>query len=353
MPKNTIRVLIVDDSYFARKFLSDAISNDPALEVVGTASDAYEARDKIVGLSPDVMTLDVDMPRMNGLDFLRQLLPQYPLPVLVVSAASNLVFEAMQAGAVDFVSKANVSDERSREAFISELIVKIKVASIAKVGKLKKTAPAPAGAGGSGGAGSAGGKAGIPGTRIIALGASTGGTEATSDILKNLSRDLPGIVMVQHMPPVFTKLYADRLNNTCPMEVKEAQDGDEVLPGRALLAPGDFQMQLVKRGNGFRVKVYEGEKVSGHCPSVDVLFSSVAKFAGANALGILLTGMGADGAQGLLEMKKAGATTIGQNKETCVVYGMPMVAKNLGAVDFELPLESIAGKVCQWNRGRQ
>lgn len=340
MAKKTIRVLVVDDSYFIRKFLSDAISKDPGLEVVGTAADPYEARDKILELKPDVMTLDVDMPRMNGITFLKQLMPQYPMPVLVVSAASNLVFDAMQAGAVDFLSKSNINDEAGRESFISELIVKIKIASIAKVGKHKTTAsPAPSVR-----------QDQDDNNYIIALGASTGGTEATYSILKDLQRDLPGIVMVQHMPPVFTKLYAERLNNTCPLEVKEAEDGDDVLPGRALLAPGDFQMEVVKRaGGGYKVRVFKGEKVSGHCPSVDVLFSSVAKVVGPKALGILLTGMGADGAKGMLEMKERGATNIGQNKETSVVYGMPMVAKNLGAVTYELPLDQIAKKVYSWH----
>ncbi len=339
MTNKRIRVLIVDDSYFIRRFLSEALAKDPNLEVVGVASDAYEARDKIVEFAPDVMTLDMDMPRMSGLEFLRQLMPQYPLPVLVVSAATNMMYEAMQAGAVDFMVKTNMADESSRDIFISELIIKIKIASIAKVGQFKHTQPASTSHPHA--------TASCP--YIIALGASTGGTEATETILRELKRDLPGIVMVQHMPPVFTRLYAERLNDSCQIEVKEAQDGDDVLPGRALLAPGDYQMQVVKRGNGFKVKVYQAEKVSGHCPSVDVLFSSVAKAAGKDSLGILLTGMGADGAKGLLEMCEAGAMTIGQNQETCVVYGMPMVAKNIGAVVHELPLTQIARKVYYWN----
>lgn len=342
MDDKKIKVLVVDDSYFTRKFLCDAIEKDAGLEVVGTAADPYEARDKIVELSPDVMTLDVDMPRMNGIEFLRQLMPQHPMPVLVISAASNSVFDAMQAGAVDFISKSKISDESSKESFISELNVKIKIASIAKVSKQKQA---------SGVAAAMQGKPADNAHMMIALGASTGGTEATNTILKDLRCDLPGIVMVQHMPPVFTKLYAERLNKNCPMEVKEAQDGDEVVPGRALLAPGDYHMEVVKKGGIYRVKVYQGEKVSGHCPSVDVLFSSVAREVGPNALGILLTGMGADGAKGMLEMKKTGATNIGQNKETCVVYGMPMVAKNLGAVTSELPLDQIAKRTYQWHSG--
>ena len=188
----------------------------------------------------------------------------------------------------------------------------------------------------------------ISGKEIIAIGASTGGTEATLTILKGLGNDLPGIVVVQHMPPVFTRLYAERLNNTCAMEVKEAQDGDEVKPGRVLIAAGGLHMTVVRRGNGMVVECREGEKVSGHCPSVDQLFLSIARIKGLQSLGIILTGMGSDGAKGLLEMKKAGAQTIGQDKQTCVVYGMPAVAASIGAVDVELPIEGIAAHVYAW-----
>jgi two-component system chemotaxis response regulator CheB len=340
MAMKKIKVLIVDDSKFMREFIASAISKDSGIEVVGKASDPYDARDKILEFNPDVMTLDVEMPKMNGIEFLRKLMPQYPLPVLVVSSVSDSVFDALDAGAVDFVNKSNISSETGKQSFISELIVKIKIASIAKVGQFKHS-PLRA---------DAEKKPLKKGKEdfIIAIGASTGGTEATYAILKDLGSDLPGIVVVQHMPPVFTRLYAERLNNSCRMEVKEAVDGDAVLPGRVLIAPGDFQMQVQKKDGRYKVKVAKGEKVSGHCPSVDVLFDSVAKAAGNNAMGVILTGMGSDGANGLLAMRNKGAETVGQNMETCVVYGMPMVAKNIGAVARELPLNEIYKKIYQW-----
>lgn len=340
MAAKKIRVLVVDDSQFMRKFIVTRLSEDPGIEVVGTAGNAYEARDKIIELRPDVMTLDIQMPGMDGIEFLRKLMPQYPLPVVVVSAVSEQVFHAMDAGAVDFINKTRLKDERERRNFASELAVKIKIASIAKVGRhkhnpLRDIIENPAV-----------GRA--KGNEIIAIGASTGGTEATYAILKELGSDLPGIVVVQHMPPVFTRLYAERLNNDCAMEVKEAADGDAVKPGRVLVAPGGLHMTVVRRGSGLVVQCREGDKVSGHCPSVDQLFLSIAKLKGLRCMGILLTGMGSDGAKGLLEMKKAGAHTVGQDKQTCVVYGMPAVANQIGAVDRELPLQEIAAHIYEW-----
>ncbi len=339
MPLKKVRVLVVDDSLFARTFIANEIAKDAAIEVVGTANDPYEARDKILELNPDVMTLDVEMPRMNGIDFLKKLMPQHPLPVLVVSSVNGIVFDALQAGAVDFVSKPADTNEASRATFISELIVKIKIASIAKVGQHKNSPQRQEST-----------RSVVPNaeSHIIALGASTGGTEATAQILSALRDDLPGMVIVQHMPPVFTRLYAERLNNSCRLAVKEAEDGDIVRPGSALVAPGEYHMTVEKFGAGYRVRCRKGEKVSGHCPSVDVLFESVAKAAGDKALGVLLTGMGADGANGLLRMRNSGASTIGQNKETCVVYGMPMVAMGIGAVQKEMPLSSIAQGIYGW-----
>jgi len=283
-----------------REVIASGIGQDSGIEVVGKASDPFEARDLIVELEPDVLTLDVEMPRMNGIEFLKLLMPQYPLPVVVVSSLSTNVFDALNAGAVDFVTKPAAKTSRDMATFMQELIVKIKIASMAKVGHMKRTlAPERITASRS------------SVNTIIAIGASTGGTEATLQVLKAFPPDMPATVIVQHMPPVFTRMYAERLNNTCLMEVREAQDGDTVSQGRVLIAPGDRQMKLVMEKGVYRVRCFEGEKVSGHCPSVDVLFDSVAETAKKHAIGVILTGMGADGAKGMQNMHKAGAYTVG------------------------------------------
>lgn len=327
-----IKVLIVDDSLLFRETLARKISQDSAIEVVGTASDPYSARDKIIELHPDVMTLDVEMPRMNGIEFLRRLIPQYPLPVVVVSSVSENVFDALKAGAVDFVTKPDMSNSRGIETFINELIIKIKIASTAKVGQRKNESILT-----NSGINTSRGSS----NRIIAIGASTGGTEAIFNIIKFFPKDMPGIVVVQHMPPVFTRLYAQRLDSSCPMEVKEAVNGDMVLPGRVLIAPGDYHMKLKKRDGNYFVECAKGQRVNGHCPSVDVLFNSVAEVAGRNAIGIILTGMGSDGAKGLLAMRNKGARTLGQDEKSSVVYGMPKVAFDIGAVEKQASLEAI------------
>ncbi len=327
-----IKVLIVDDSLLFRETLARKISQDSAIEVVGTASDPYSARDKIIELHPDVMTLDVEMPRMNGIEFLRRLIPQYPLPVVVVSSVSENVFDALKAGAVDFVTKPDMSNSRGIETFINELIIKIKIASTAKVGQRKNESILT-----NSGINTSRGSS----NKIIAIGASTGGTEAIFNIIKFFPKDMPGIVVVQHMPPVFTRLYAQRLDSSCPMEVKEAVNGDMVLPGRVLIAPGDYHMKLKKRDGNYFVECAKGQRVNGHCPSVDVLFNSVAEVAGRNAIGIILTGMGSDGAKGLLAMRNKGARTLGQDEKSSVVYGMPKVAFDIGAVEKQASLEAI------------
>lgn len=331
-----IKVLIVDDSIVFRELLVQNLGRDPMIRVVGTAKDPFEARDAILALKPDVMTLDIELPRMNGIEFLRKLMPQYPLPVVVISSLSDKVFDAMDAGAVDFVAKPTVSNRKQLEDFVrNELLVKVKIAVNARLGNTRRHVQVNQVQ-----------HASVKRNNlIVAIGASTGGTEATSAVVRQYGTDIPGIVCVQHMPPGFTQMYAKRLDNECKIRVKEAETGDRVLPGHMLIAPGgDRHMTLVKVGEGYQVEVKPGPKVNGHCPSVDVLFDSVARVAGPDALGIILTGMGGDGAKGLLAMRKAGARTIGQDESTCVVYGMPKVAYDLGAVEYQEKLPDIAAR---------
>ena len=327
-----IKVLVVDDSLIFREVLARGISTDPSIDVVAKAVDPFDARDKILEFTPDVMTCDIEMPKMNGIEFIKRLLPQYPLPVVVVSSVSETVFEAMKAGAVDFVTKPNVQSAQDVESFIDELIQKIKIAANAKIPKfvgqsmphsVVEEGPSLRG-------------------RLIAIGASTGGTEAVFNILKVLPSQVPGIVVTQHIPPVFSKMFADRLNDSTQLRVKEAQTGDYVDQGCALIAPGGQHMRLKKVGERYRVECFEGEKVNGHCPSIDVLFDSVAKEVGDRAIGIILTGMGYDGAKGLLTMRRKGARTLGQDEKSSVVYGMPKVAFEIGAVERQVPLETMA-----------
>ena len=331
-----IRVLIVEDSLVFRELMVSVLKKDPVIDVVAVAGDPFDARDKIIEYQPDVMTLDIELPRMNGIEFLRKLIPQYPLPVVMVSSLSDKVFDAMQAGAVDFVVKPSVQDREQLRKFVErELPVKIKVASTAKISRIKKHTISNRV------------QDVITSNRnmVIAIGASTGGTEAIATVIKEFGPDIPGTVIVQHMPPGFTEMYAKRLDDQCRVHVKEAKNGDMVIPGQVLIAPGgDSHMRLIKVGNNYQVEIKKGSKVNGHRPSVDVLFESVAKVAKENALGIILTGMGGDGARGLLEMRQAGAKTIGQDESTCVVYGMPKVAYDLGAVQYQERLTNIAKK---------
>ena len=331
-----IRVLIVEDSLVFRELMVSVLKKDPVIDVVAVASDPFDARDKIIEYQPDVMTLDIELPRMNGIEFLRKLMPQYPLPVVMVSSLSDKVFDAMQAGAVDFVVKPSVQDREQLRKFVErELPVKIKVASTAKISRIKKHTISNRV------------QDVITSNRnmVIAIGASTGGTEAIATVIKEFGPDIPGTVIVQHMPPGFTEMYAKRLDDQCRVHVKEAKNGDMVIPGQVLIAPGgDSHMRLIKVGNNYQVEIKKGPKVNGHRPSVDVLFESVAKVAKENAIGIILTGMGGDGARGLLEMRQAGAKTIGQDESTCVVYGMPKVAYDLGAVQYQERLTNIAKK---------
>lgn len=334
-----IRVFVVDDSLLFRKVLIDNLSQNPRIEVVGYAIDAFDAERKIPALKPDVVTVDVEMPRLNGIDFVKKLLPKYPVPVILVSSLNLNVFEALSAGAVDFVRKPDMSASNTATTFLNTLISKIFIASRARI-RVPAAAPSPVLSqrpAGSGRPFSLNAN-----NTIIAIGASTGGTEATLQVLKDLPPDTPGIVVTQHMPEGFTRMYADRLNHLCQMNVKEAQTGDVVERGQVLIAPGDLQMKVVRTGSRYTVNCYSGEKVSGHRPSVDVLFQSVADTAGASSVGIIMTGMGRDGADGLLKMKKKGAFTIGQDAESCVVYGMPMVAYNIGAVTVQTSCSNIS-----------
>lgn len=331
-----IKVLVVDDSLVFRESIVRMISLDPHIEVVAVASNPFEARDRILETRPDVLLCDIEMPRMNGIEFVRRLLPQYFVPVVMVSAISDKVFEAMEAGAVDFVVKPDPQRNESVEAFARDMIRKIKAASMVKSarpktellrGRITNNL--------SGGLG-----------RIIAVGASTGGTEAIYSLLSALPPTIPGIVIVQHIPPIFSDMFAQRLNNQTALRVKEAKTGDFVEQGCAYVSPGDQHMRIKKSGANYQIECFRGEKVNGHCPSVDVLFDSVAKEAGVDAIGILLTGMGYDGAKGMLALRRKGGKTIGQDEASSVVYGMPKVAFDIGGVEIQAPLGHIAQVLC-------
>ncbi len=329
--RTKIKVLIIDDSILFREVIRRGVISDPLIEVVALAGDPFEARDKILKFHPDVITCDVEMPRMNGIEFVRRLLPQYFVPIVMVSAVSNIVFEAMEAGAIDFVVKPDIQSPKRVEEFIYDLIQKIKTASTVKAAlpRIENAAIK------------------VPGNKvygadsIIAIGASTGGTEAIYNILRCLSPTVPGIVITQHIPPVFSKMFAERLDAQTSLKVKEAETGDYADQGMVLIAPGDRHMKIKKVGRRYRVECFHGDKVNGHCPSVDVLFESVAKEACGCAVGILLTGMGCDGAKGLFAMRCKGNRTIGQDEASSIVYGMPKVAFDIGAVEIQSALGNI------------
>jgi two-component system chemotaxis response regulator CheB len=334
-----IKVLIVDDSATARAVLRDILESEPSIEVVATASDAYIARDKIVELKPDVVCLDVEMPRMDGITFLKKLMHYMPLPVVMVSSltqsGAKTTLEALEAGAVDFVPKMHSHIYDGKDEMKDELIAKIKSASKAKVFKKEFKQILTANT------------TSLAETtnKILAIGASTGGTEALKDVLIGLPRNAPGTIIVQHMPANFTAPFAQRLDSLCAMEVREAKNGDSVTPGVVLIAPGDYHMVLRRSGARYYVEIGSGQKISGHRPSVDIMFNSVAKIAGANAIGVILTGMGSDGAKGLLAMKNAGAKTLGQDEASCVVYGMPKVAYDIGAVERQVSLKNMTNTI--------
>ncbi len=331
-----IRVLIVDDSATVRQVFTKELARDPEIEVIGTAPDPYVARDKIVELKPDVVTLDIEMPRMDGLTFLRKLMQHYPLPVIIVSsltpAGGEVALEALQVGAVDVMCKPGAA--YSVGDMSVQLIDKIKAAAGVSVKKRLADKSAT--------------KAVVERlamtrttNKVLAMGASTGGTEALTDVLTALPANAPGIVIVQHMPELFTRSFADRLNGLCAIEVKEAANGDTVIPGKALIAPGNYHMLLRRSGARYYVEVKAGPLVTRHRPSVDVLFKSVARYAGRNAVGVIMTGMGGDGADGMKEMHDNGALTIAQDEASCVVFGMPKEAIARGGVDHVVPLSRI------------
>ena len=337
---NKIRVLVVDDSAIVRKIFSEELSKYPDIEVVGAAPDPYVARDKIVALKPDVLTLDIEMPRMDGLTFLRKLMKHYPIPTVVVSSLTTkggkLTLEALDIGAVDVIAKPGAS--YSVGDMSAQLAEKIRGAARAKIVKssqegLDTARPQPMKS------------LAQTSNKVIAIGASTGGTEALKTLLCQMPSNSPGMVIVQHMPANFTTAFAERLNGLCQFTVKEAKDGDSVGNGMALIAPGNYHMLLRRSGARYYVEVKTGPMVHHQRPAVDVLFKSTAQYAGANSVGVILTGMGADGAAGMLEMKNVGAGTIAQDERTCVVFGMPKEAIKLGAVDKVLPLDQIAAEI--------
>lgn len=334
-----IRVLIVDDSAAMRQLLTKILSSDKGIEVVGVASDPYIARQKIKELEPDVLTLDVEMPRMDGITFLEKLMRGHPMPVVMVSSLTQrgceITMRALEVGAVDFVAKPTIDTLEGLNASAAEIIGKVKAASVARIQRF--AAPAQPTTPPKGGFRLTHG--------LIAIGASTGGTEAIREVLMTMPADAPGIVIVQHMPPGFTASFAERLDGLCAIGVKEAQDGDRVLPGHALIAPGGMHTKVVRSGAQYSVRVFDDEPVNRHRPSVDVLFDSCAEVAGRNAVGAILTGMGNDGAKGMRRMHDAGAPTVAQDEATCVVYGMPKEAVSHGGVDHILPLPRITAQI--------
>ncbi len=360
--KRKIKVLIVDDSAVARNFIKNGITSEESnIDVIDYAVDAEDAKNKIIALKPDVVTMDVEMPGTNGIDFVKNFLPSNPVPVILVSSLNVRIFEALNAGAVDFVRKPDGIEKR--ETFLKSLKEKIVVASCANLARVRKPLapvlplqkPSEANVGTSLLAQTIASNNGLafkPDANlddfIVVLGASTGGTEATNNIIKVMPQKLPGMVIVQHMPAGFTKMYAATLNKMAPTCVKEAQDGDEVKSGVVLIAPAEFQTRVVNKGGKYFVKCTKEDKISGHCPSVDALFMSVAESVKCKAVGVILTGMGADGAKGLLEMRKKGFYTIGQDEQSSIVYGMPKVAYDIGAVKKQVPCESVAKEIIQY-----
>ncbi|RPH26531.1 chemotaxis response regulator protein-glutamate methylesterase [Buttiauxella warmboldiae] len=334
-----IRVICVDDSALIRNIMSEIVNNQPDMEMVATAPDPIIARDLIKRFNPDVLTLDVEMPRMDGLDFLERLMRLRPMPVIMVSSltsrGSEITLNALELGAIDFVTKPEMGLKDGMLQYADIISEKIRMASKAQVRRrenntqVPRTISSPL----------------VGSEKIIAIGSSTGGTEALRQVLIPMPLSSPGIVIAQHMPPGFTRSFAERLNNLCQIAVKEGEDGDRVLPGHAYIAPGGFHMELVRSGANYHIKLNQSPPINRHRPAVDALFNSVAKSAGKNAVGAILTGMGNDGAQGLLEMRKAGAHTLAQSEKSCVVFGMPREAIALEAACEIVDLDDMSQRI--------
>ncbi len=344
------RVVVVDDSALVRSLLTEIINRQADMECVGSASDPFAAREMIRNLNPDVLTLDIEMPRMDGIDFLSKLMRLRPMPVVMVSTlterGAEVTLKALELGAIVFVAKPKIGVADGLKQLADEITEKVRTASKARVSKLHSAGPTTTVAGASLPIRPAAQSIGRLSTeKLIFIGASTGGTEATKEVLMNLPPDSPGVVITQHMPPGFTKSYASRLDGLCKIRVKEATDGERILPGHAYIAPGGFHLSVERSGANYIARVSDGEPVNRHKPSVEVLFESAARVVGPNALGIMLTGMGADGAKAMRTMKDAGSYNVCQDEATCVVFGMPREAIAHGAANEVLPLIRIAQHV--------
>ena len=348
MTKTT--VVVVDDSALVRSLLTEIINRQPDMSCIGSASDPFAAREMIRNLNPDVITLDVEMPRMDGIDFLSKLMRLRPMPVVMVSTlterGAEVTLKALELGAIDFVAKPKIGVADGLKQLADEITDKIRIASKARVAKPHApSASAPGAAAAPKAAPTSIGR--LSTEKLIFIGASTGGTEATKEVLMNLPPDSPGVVITQHMPPGFTRSYANRLDGLCKIRVKEAVDGERILPGHAYIAPGGFHLSVERSGANYVARVTDGEPVNRHKPSVEVLFESAARVVGQNALGIMLTGMGADGAKAMRTMKDAGSYNVCQDEASCVVFGMPREAINHGAANEVLPLAKIAGHIIE------
>jgi len=341
-----IRTVVVDDSALVRSLLTEIINRQPDMECVGAAADPYAAREMIRNLNPDVITLDVEMPRMDGIDFLSKLMRLRPMPVVMVSTlterGADVTLRALELGAIDFVAKPKIGIADGLQQLAQEITEKIRVAAKAQVRKLQVTAPTATPAAADSRPAPLQSLGRLSTEKIIFIGASTGGTEATRELITALPADAPAVVITQHMPAGFTKSYAARLNGLCRIAVKEAQDGERVLPGHAYIAPGGHHLSVERSGANYIARVQVGEPVNRHMPSVEVLFKSAARVVGPNAIGVMLTGMGADGAKAMREMRDAGAYCVAQDEASCVVFGMPREAIAAGAVHEVLPLSQIA-----------